>query len=90
MYVTIGSHFMLLIGEFLLIALVIVGITLNVSDKVYQLLAHGRWFSSGTPASCTTKTGRYDIAEILSKVALKYKKKRNQIKCDSASNVPKC
>jgi hypothetical protein len=23
------------------------------SDKVYQLLAHGRWFSSGTPASVT-------------------------------------
>ena len=30
------------------------------SDKVYQLLAHGRWFS---PASSTTKTGRQDIAE---------------------------
>jgi hypothetical protein len=29
------------------------------------LLAHGRWFSPGTPASSTTKTGRYDIAEIL-------------------------
>jgi hypothetical protein len=25
------------------------------SDKVYQLLAHGRWFSPGTPASSTTK-----------------------------------
>jgi hypothetical protein len=37
------------------------------SDKVYQLLAHGRWFS---PASSTTKTGRHDIAEILLKVAL--------------------
>ena len=35
------------------------------SDKVYQLLAHGRWFSSGTPASFTTKTGRHDAAEIL-------------------------
>jgi hypothetical protein len=34
------------------------------------LLAHGRWFSPGTPASSTTKTGRYDIAEILLKVAL--------------------
>ena len=33
------------------------------SDKVYQLLAHVRWFSSGTPASSTTKTGRHDIAE---------------------------
>jgi hypothetical protein len=39
------------------------------SDKVYQLLAHGRWFSQGTPASSTTKTGRHDIAEILLKVA---------------------
>jgi hypothetical protein len=27
------------------------------------LLAHGRWFSPGTPASSTTKTGRHDIAE---------------------------
>jgi hypothetical protein len=33
------------------------------SDKVYQLLAQGRWFSQGTPASSTTKTGRHDIAE---------------------------
>jgi hypothetical protein len=40
------------------------------SDKVYQLLAHGRWFSLDTPASSTTKTGRHDIAEILLKVAL--------------------
>jgi hypothetical protein len=39
-------------------------------DKVYQLLAHGRWFSPGSPASSTTKTGRNDIAEILLKVAL--------------------
>ena len=35
------------------------------SDKVYQLLAHGRWFSPDTLASFTTKTGRHDIAEIL-------------------------
>jgi hypothetical protein len=34
------------------------------SDKVYQLLAHGWWFSLGTPASSTTKTGRHDIAEM--------------------------
>jgi hypothetical protein len=34
------------------------------------LLDHGRWFSSGTSASSTTKTGRHDIAEILLKVAL--------------------
>jgi hypothetical protein len=44
------------------------------SDKVYQLLAYGRWFSPGTPASSTTKTGRHDIAEILLKVALNTKK----------------
>jgi len=40
------------------------------SDKVYQLLAQGRWFS---PASSTTNTGRHDIAEILLKVALNTK-----------------
>jgi hypothetical protein len=37
------------------------------------LLAHGRWFSPGTPASSTTKTGRHDIAEILLKMALNTK-----------------
>ena len=51
---------------------------------VYQLLAHGRWFSPGTPASSTTKTGRHDIAEILLKVALKTK---NQIKSNQMNNV---
>ena len=45
------------------------------SDKAYQLLAHGRWFS---PASSTTKTGRHDIAEILLKVALSTKNQINQ------------
>jgi hypothetical protein len=40
------------------------------SDKVYQLLVHGWWFSPGTTASSTTKTGRHDIAEILLKVVL--------------------
>jgi hypothetical protein len=44
----------------------------NNSDKAYQLLAHGQWFSPGTPASSTTKTGRHDIAKILVKVALKH------------------
>jgi hypothetical protein len=43
------------------------------SDKVYQLLAHDRWFSPGTPASPTTKTGRHDIAEIFLKVSLSTK-----------------
>jgi hypothetical protein len=34
------------------------------------LLAYVRWFSPGTPASSTTKTGHHDIAEILLKVAV--------------------
>jgi hypothetical protein len=46
------------------------GCTRLTGDKVYQLLAHGRWFSPCTPTSSTTKTGRRDIAEILLKVAL--------------------
>jgi hypothetical protein len=45
------------------------------SDKVYQLLAHGQWFSPGTLASSTTKTGRHDIVEILLKVAINNQKK---------------
>jgi hypothetical protein len=49
-------------------------------DKVYQLLAHGRWFSPGTPASSTTKTGRHEIAEILLKVALNTKNQNQSIK----------
>jgi hypothetical protein len=49
----------------------------GASDKVCQLLAHGRWFSPGTPASSTTKIGSHDIAEILLKVALKHTKKHN-------------
>ena len=48
-------------------------------DKVYQLLAHGRWFFPGTPASSTTKTGRHDIAEILLKVALKHQKSKSNL-----------
>jgi hypothetical protein len=47
--------------------------THSTSDKVYQLHAHGWWFS---PASSTTKTGRHDIAEILLKVALKHQKSK--------------
>jgi hypothetical protein len=48
------------------------------SDTVYQLLAHGRWFSPGAPASFTTTTGRHDIGEIMLKVALSTKIKSNQ------------
>jgi hypothetical protein len=49
----------------------IVIITIPYCDKVDQLLAHGRCFSQGTPASFTIKTGRHDIpvAEVLLKVA---------------------
>jgi hypothetical protein len=56
------------------------------SDKVYQLLAHGWWFSPGTPASSTTKTGRHDIAKMLfNVVALN----TNQIKSNPRKhNVP--
>jgi hypothetical protein len=58
------------------------------SDKVYQLLAHGRWFSPGTPASSTTKTDRHDIAEILLKVALNtINKSINQSILDNKSIV---
>jgi hypothetical protein len=39
---------------------------------------YNRWFSPGTPASSTTKTGRHDIAEILLKVALKHQKSISQ------------
>ena len=36
--------------------------------------------SPGTPASSTTKTGRYDIAETLLKVALKHQKSTKKFK----------
>jgi hypothetical protein len=51
------------------------------SDKVYQLLVQCWWFSPGTPASSTTKTGRHDIAEILLKVALNTKNQINRFCC---------
>jgi len=58
------------------------------SDQVYQLLAHGQWFSPGTPASSTTKTGRHDIPEILLKVALKHQKSNQIINCLSIKTIP--
>jgi len=48
------------------------------------LLAHGRRFSPGIPASSTTKTGRHEIAAILLKVALNTK---NQIKSLQTKNM---
>jgi hypothetical protein len=55
------------------------------SDKVYQLLAHGRWFSPGIPASSNTKTGSHDIAEILLKVTLKHQKSKINQSCSIVS-----
>jgi hypothetical protein len=43
------------------------------------LLAHGRWFSPGTPTLSTTKTGRHDIDELLLKVALNTKNQTKKI-----------
>jgi hypothetical protein len=56
-------------------------------DKLYQLFAHGWWFSPGTPPSSTTKTGRHDIAEILLKVALST---INQIKSKKILLISNC
>jgi hypothetical protein len=52
------------------------------SDKVFQLLAHGRWFSPGTLASSITKIGRHDIAEIqiLDRISLQYAPNANERK----------
>ena len=60
--------------------------THSASDKAYQFLTHGRWFSPGTSAYSTPRTGRHDIAEILLKVALKHQKsiKSNRHKVTSS------
>ena len=42
----------------------------TLCDKVCQLFATGRWFSTGTPISSTDKIDRQDITEILLKVVL--------------------
>ena len=53
------------------------------TDKVYQLLAHGRGLSPGTSASSITKTGRHDIAESDVK-----HNKSNQIKSNLIILIP--
>ena len=58
------------------------------SDNVYQLLAHGRWFSASLPTSPTTKTGRHDIAEILLKVALSNNHPLIQLQNNIMYNIP--
>ena len=60
----------------------------TASDKVYRLLAQGRWFSPGTPASSTTNTGRHDIAEILLKVALNTKNSNSKIQILTYTHHP--
>ena len=42
----------------------------TLCDKICQWLVAGRWFSPCTPVSCTDKTDRHNITEILLKVAL--------------------
>jgi hypothetical protein len=42
----------------------------TLCDKVCQWLAKDQWFSPGTPVSSTNEAYRYDIIEILMKVAL--------------------
>jgi hypothetical protein len=49
----------------------------TLCDKVYQWLETSRWFSPGPPVSCTNKTDRHDITEILLKVALNTIKQTN-------------
>jgi hypothetical protein len=52
--------------------------TRSTSNKVYQLLAHGQWFSPDTPVSSTNKTDRHDITQILLKVAINTIKQTNK------------
>jgi len=66
------------------------GCTRLTTDKVYQLLAHGRLFSPHTPASSTTKTGRHDIAEILLKVAIKHQKSNQINSCSKIVQSEHC
>ena len=42
----------------------------KLCDKVCQWFATGRWFSPGTPISSTNKIDRYNITELLLKMAL--------------------
>jgi hypothetical protein len=57
------------------------------SENAYQLLAHGRWFPLGTPASATTKPGRHHIAETLLKVGLST---ISHIKSNNISDASPC
>ena len=48
-------------------------------DKVYMLLALCWWYSPGTPASFTAKTGHHDIAELLLKLDVRHPKINKEI-----------
>jgi hypothetical protein len=51
--------------------------------KAYQLLAHGQWFSQGTPASCKSKNGCHDLAEngVKHKKSLKFNRLERRFFC---------
>ena len=55
--------------------------------KFTSCLPNCRWFSPGTPASSTTKTGRHDIVEILLKVALSKKKSKIKPSADVSTHA---
>jgi len=48
------------------------------SDKVYQVLAYGRWFSPDNPASSITKTGRHLYSWNIAESGVKHQKSINQ------------
>jgi len=54
------------------------------SDKVYLLIAHGRWFSLDTPASSTTKTGHHEwYSWNNAESGIKHNKSNHEIESDS-------
>ena len=58
---------------------------INMSYHFIRVIVHGRWFSSVTPASFTTKTGRHDIAEI----GIKHQKSNQIIKLSNCGACSK-
>jgi hypothetical protein len=54
----------------------------TLCDKVCHWLVTGRWFSPGPLVSSTYKTDRYDISEILLKVAFKTIAQSNKHPCE--------
>jgi hypothetical protein len=54
------------------------------SDKIYQLLVHGRWFSPGTPAASTTKTGHHENLKNFPNMQIKLILRKNLLKMFSS------